>query len=233
MMKCLTLTCLAFVLTLPAFAADEDNGFKAIFNGKNLDGWIGDGALWRVEDGHIIGQTTEDKPTGGNTFLIWEEGQPDDFELRFRYRLESEWANSGVQVRSEHHGDYRVRGYQPDIASEDWITGIHYEEGGRGILARRGEKAVFGADGSKQVTRFAAEDDLSERINKDDWNEYHVIARGDTIITKINGVKMHEVVDTSPKARRSGVIAFQLHQGPPMMIRIEDVKVKPLGREAE
>lgn len=227
-MKCLTLSCFALGLLLPAFVAGAEDaaGFKPIFNGENLDGWIGNDTFWRVEDGHVIGQTTKENPTRGNTFLIWDEGEAGDFELRFRYRIDSEWANSGVQVRSEHLGDYRVRGYQPDIATDGWITGIHYEEGGRGILARRGEKAVFGADGSKDVARFAAEDELGRQIKRDDWNEYHVIARGDTIVTKINGVKMHEIVDNSPQARRSGVIAFQLHQGPPMTIRFADIQLK-------
>lgn len=229
-MRCFSITCVALALLLPTVAvkADEDAGFKTIFNGENLDGWIGDDSFWCVEDGHLVGRTTEDNPTKGNTFLVWDKGDVDDFELRFRYRIDTPWANSGIQVRSEHLGDYRVHGYQPDIATEDWITGIHYEEGGRGILARRGERAVFDADGSREVTRFAAEDELGEHIKNDDWNDYHVIARGDTIITRINGVKMHEIVDNSPQARRGGVIAFQLHQGPPMTIRFQDVKLKHL-----
>ena len=229
-MKCFTLTSLTLaLLLLPLTAnADDNAGFKPIFNGENLDGWIGHEKFWRVEDGHIIGQTTKENPTQGNTFLIWDEGEPENFELRLRYRIDSDWANSGVQVRSEHLGDYRVGGYQPDIATVGWITGIHFEERGRGILARRGQKAVLAADGSKEVTRFAGEDELGEAIQARDWNDYHVIARGDTIITKINGVKMHEIVDNAPQARRSGVIAFQLHQGPPMTIRFADIKLKPL-----
>ncbi len=229
-MKCFTLTSLALCLLLVnlAASADDNAGFQPIFDGESLDGWSGDERFWRVEDGHIIGQTTKENPTKGNTFLIWDEGEPNDFELRFRYRIDSQWANSGVQVRSENLGDYRVRGYQPDIATVDWITGIHYEERGRGILARRGEKVVLAADGSKEVTRLADEDELGEKINARDWNDYHVIARGDTIITKINGVKMHELVDNAPQARRSGVVAFQLHQGPPMTIRFADIKLKPL-----
>jgi hypothetical protein len=212
----------------PAICLADDDGWISIFNGENLDGWIGDEAFWRVEGGHIVGQTTKENPTKGNTFLIWNEDEADDFELRFRYLIDTPWANSGIQVRSEHRGNYRVRGYQPDIATEDWITGIHYEEGGRGILARRGERAVFGTDGSREATRFAAEDDLGKQINVGDWNEYHVIASDATIVTKINGVKMHEVVDNSPQARRRGVIAFQLHQGPEMTIRFDSIKLKRL-----
>ena len=219
------------LILAPAVCLADENGWVSLFDGESLDGWIGNDDFWRVEEGHIVGETTEDNPTEGNTFLIWDGGEVDDFQLRFRYRIDSPWANSGVQVRSEHLGDYRVRGYQPDIATDGWITGIHYEEGGRGILARRGQRAVLAADGSAEVTRFADEDELGEHIKEGDWNEYHVIARGETIVTKINGERMHEVVDNSPQARRSGIIAFQLHQGPPMTIRFDDVELKRLPNE--
>lgn len=207
-----------------------ENKFTPIFNGKNLEGWDGEEKLWRVEDGMLVGETTKENPTPKNTFLIWEDGEVEDFELKFKYRYTSEKANSGIQVRSERLEGYVVRGYQPDIADVDWITGIHYEERGRGILARRGQKAVFHADGSKDVTRFAEEKDLAKHINgRNEWNDYHVIGRGNTIITKINGQKMHEVVDDSPKARPSGIIAFQLHAGPPMTLHFKDIELKHLA----
>lgn len=210
----------------------DQDAFTPIFNGKDLDGWDGEEKLWRVEDGMLVGETTKENPTPKNTFLIWEDGEVEDFELKFKYRYTSEKANSGIQVRSERLDGYVVRGYQPDIADVDWITGIHYEERGRGILARRGQRAVFHADGSKDVTRFAEEKDLAEHINgRNEWNDYHVIGLGNTITTKINGQKMHEVVDDSPKARRSGILAFQLHAGPPMTLHFKDIKLKRLSAQ--
>ncbi len=212
-------------------SASDASGFEAIFNGESLDGWAGDPAFWRVEDGHIVGESTRETPVEVNTFLIWEGGEPADFELKFRYRLDSESANTGIQIRSERFEDYRVRGYQPDIASDDWITGICYEEGGRGILARRGQKVELAPDGEKEVTQFADEDELGAHINVNDWNDYHVIARGDRFMTRINGHKMHEVIDNSPEARTSGILAFQLHTGPPMKIRFADIMLKELAAE--
>ena len=199
-----------------------------IFDGESLEGWDGDPEFWRVEDGHIIGETTEDGQLEQNTFLIWEDGEPADFDLAFRYRIDTEWANSGVQVRSERLDGYRVGGYQPDIATVDWITGIHYEEAGRGILARRGQRVTFDRDGEQTVEEFADEDALFEHIHMDEWNDYRVKARGNRILTEINGVKMHEIIDDAPEARRSGVIAFQLHTGPAMRIRFNDIRLKEL-----
>lgn len=209
-------------------ADTHDPGYTSIFNGEDLSGWIGDEAFWRVEDGMIIGETTADNPTDRNTFLIWEEGEVDDFDLRFAYRITSAEANSGIQVRSVHLGDYVVAGYQPDIATVDWITGIHYEERGRGILARRGERVVIDEAGERVAERFAEEDALGEHIEIDDWNVYRVVGQGNTIRTEINGVLMHELVDDGPEARRKGVIAFQLHTGPPMTLQFKDIELKRL-----
>lgn len=208
-----------------------DETFVPIFNGENLDGWSGDPSLWRVEDGAIVAESKADKTLEHNTFLVWEGDKPADFDIKFRYKLESEWVNSGLQFRSERFENNRVRGYQADISREDWITGICYEEGGRGILARRGQSLVIGADGKMTTTVFADENALKDYIYPDDWNEYEVHVRGNKFYVRINGHKMHEVTDDSPEARRSGVIAFQLHAGPPMKIRIKDVMIKRVAPE--
>ncbi|MCX6881181.1 MAG: DUF1080 domain-containing protein, partial [Verrucomicrobia bacterium] len=51
-------------------AVETDNdAFKPIFNGKDLNGWEGNTNFWSVKDGMIQGQTTAENPTKGNTFL--------------------------------------------------------------------------------------------------------------------------------------------------------------------
>src|SRR5690554_2237833 len=82
--------------TSPAFA-EEEVGFKPIFNGEDLDGWDGNPKFWSVKDGAIVGQTTEENPTKGNTFLIWRQGTVDDFVLRLQYKIVG--GNSGIQYR--------------------------------------------------------------------------------------------------------------------------------------
>lgn len=219
---------------------------EPIFNGEDLTGWNGDSRFWSVEDGSIVGETTEDTPTETNTFLIWEGGEPADFELTFDYRFiivtDDSSGNSGIQIRSERFEDeefpdleHRVRGYQADMAISDWIPGIHYEEGGRGVLARRGQRVLIDAEGERQEERFAEEADLGEYVHLyTEWNDYRVYAHGDTIRAWINDQLTHEVIDESPEARREGILAFQLHRGPPMRVELRDITLKRLyGASAE
>ena len=80
--------------TTTARAAD----WESLFNGKDMSGWKGVEGLWRVEDGAITGETTKEKPTKGNTFLIWQGGEIGNFELKLQYRIHG--GNSGIQYRS-------------------------------------------------------------------------------------------------------------------------------------
>src|SRR5580704_3663147 len=101
-------------------AEDVDPGFHSIFNGKDLTGWDGSPDLWSVRDGAITGQTTKDHEAKENTFLIWTNGQPGDFEMRCSFHIEANneagFANSGVQYRSKvvKPSYWVVAGYQAD-----------------------------------------------------------------------------------------------------------------------
>ncbi len=91
----LLLLCTA-LLTLPLHAAEE--GFRPLFNGKDLTGWDGNPELWSVQDGTITGKTTGPAQLKYNQFLIWRGGQLKNFELRLKVKHEGN--NSGVQYRS-------------------------------------------------------------------------------------------------------------------------------------
>ena len=228
--------CLGFLggilACLPLLGAESDDGFKSIFNGKDLSGWDGNPKLWSVKDGAITGQTTAENPTSGNTFIIWREGLLDDFELRFSYRMVG--GNSGVQYRSKDFGNWVSGGYQADFEAGDTYSGILYEERmTRGIMAERGEKVVWGADGKKQVTGTIGDRKaLQNVIKKEDWNEYVISARGHHLTHTINGQLMVDVTDNDPQKQvRQGVLALQLHAGPPMLVQFKDLRLKrfPLG----
>src|SRR6476659_1625105 len=109
----------SILLLLPLFAAplfaEDEAGFTPLFDGKTLEGWDGNPDFWSVKDGAITGQTTADKPTKGNTFLIWRKGDVGDFELKCDYKIVG--GNSGVQYRSFEIPDNKwvVGGYQADI----------------------------------------------------------------------------------------------------------------------
>ena len=231
----IVMTLLLFTIVQTPAAAVED-GFTPIFNGKDLTGWDGNPKLWRVEDGAITGETTAANRDAavGNTFLIWRGGKPADFELKTEFRMPNPgFANSGIQIRSwEAPAKWRIYGYQADMDGEGRFMGICYGEHYRGILAHRGQKAVIGPDSKPKVMeQFADGQELLKVIKDRDWNEYHIIARGNRIIQKINGYVFCEVTDEDTVARQDGLIAFQLHEGPPMKVQFRNLRIKELPDE--
>jgi hypothetical protein len=208
--------------------ADED-GFVAIFNGRDLVGWTGQAGHWTVEDGAISGSNTAERPLKHNSFLIWEGGKPANFELRFRYRIVG--GNSGVQYRSRvvDPREYIVSGYQADIDSSPRFTGMNYEEGGRTFLAQRGERVSIDKAGRKATEAIGDRDELQKKIRSEGWNEYIIIAEGHRLRHFVNGTLLSEVTDDEErKAASSGVLAIQLHSGPPMKVQLKDIRLREL-----
>jgi len=220
------------ILLLVAVTASvraQDQGYDSLFNGKDLTGWKGDMKHWSVEDGAITGQTTTDNPLGYNTFLVWKGAEPGDFELRLKYKIVG--GNSGVQYRSKviDADKFIVSGYQADIDSSPQYTGMNYEERGRTFLAPRGEKVEIGTDGKKNSTKIGDKDELQKKVKNEDWNNYTIVAKGNHLTHIINGTVMSEVIDNqTDKAAKTGVIALQLHQGPPMKVQFKDIEIKRL-----
>jgi hypothetical protein len=204
----------------------SEAGFKPIFNGKDLTGWDGDPKFWRVEEESIVGQTTAENPTRGNTFIIWKDGEVDDFELKLSYRIKD--GNSGIQYRSKRADGWVVGGYQADIDSGETYSGILYEERGkRQIMAERGENVVWTDPRSKKVSQFGDKAALQKEIKQEDWNDYHIIAKGTNFKHYINGKLMSETTDNDPKLRvMSGILALQLHAGPPMKVEFKNVRLR-------
>jgi hypothetical protein len=211
------------------FAAEE--GFKPIFNGTDLKGWEGDPKIWSVKDGAILGQTTADTKLKANTFLIWRDGTVDDFVLRFKYRIKN--GNSGVQYRSKEMSNvapFSVGGYQADFEAGKTYSGILYEERGpRGIMAERGTKVVVDESGKKNAERITDSAELQGKIKNEDWNDYEVTAQGFHFVHKINGNVTADVTDNDVKNRKeSGILALQVHTGPPMTVEFKDIQLKRL-----
>jgi type 1 glutamine amidotransferase len=210
--------------SLPAQQGDEA-GFKSIFNGKDLNGWDGDPKFWHVEEGAIVGQTTPDNPAKGNTFIIWKDGDVDDFELKLSYRIQG--GNSGIQYRSKRGDGWVVGGYQADIDSGDTYSGILYDERGRGIMAERGERVIWHDRNNKEIDRFGDKAELQQAIKKEDWNDYHLIVKGANAKHIVNGKLMSETTDKEAGGRVfSGILALQLHAGPPMKVQFKNIRLR-------
>ncbi len=203
-----------------------EEGFQPIFNGKDLAGWEGDPGFWRVADGVLTGETTPEKPLAKTIYLLWRGGETADFELRCRYRLRD--GNSGIQFRSQPRADGEVEGYQADMEHGDQYSGCLYEIA-RFIFGRRGERVEIAPDGKRTETRFADAAELQKLIRKNDWNEYTIVAVGPEIRLYINGALMTHVVDRQKgRAAAKGILALQLHQGPPMKVEYKDLRLRLL-----
>ncbi len=228
--------------------ADEE-GFISIFDGKTLDNWEGDTAYWSVQDGSLVGQITPDKLLKTNSFIVWQGGTTEDFELKADFRI-TEAGNSGINYRSEQLSDipHALRGYQADIDGKNNYTGQNYEERKRTTLAYRGEKVTISSqpnpqeDGSlranvrnnawlsREVTESLGNDDsLRSTIKSNDWNTCHIIAKGNRLQHYINGVLMSDVTDNDEANRRlSGLLGVQVHVGPPMKVEYRNIRIKNL-----
>jgi Domain of Unknown Function (DUF1080) len=213
----------------------EETGFRPIFDGKSMNGWDCDPNFWKVSDGVIAGETTAEHQPPQNIFCIWRGGQPADFELKLQYRLSgANTGNSGIQYRSEELPDvakWVLKGYQADIDAQQNFTGQVYEERGRGFLALRGMFSYI-PDGKKagSVSSLGDAAELKNLIKVDDWNDMHIIARGNTIIQMMNGRVMSMLIDDDKAGRKmSGLIGIQLHKTTgPMKIESRNIRLKDL-----
>jgi hypothetical protein len=222
---------LAFLAALaltPAFApaaSEPEEGFVPMFNGKDLTGWEGAPGWWQGRDGVLFAESTPEKPCKRSHYLYWKGGEPGDFDLRFAFRLGGQ-ANSGAQFRSKPRPDWDTWGYQADLDSAGVYTGCLYQHV-RGLVAQRGQKVQIDESGKKTVTQFGDSAELLKVVKPGDWNEYRVLAEGPRIVLWINGVRMCEVEDHEKEfALPRGIIALQMHQGPPMKVEFKDLRIK-------
>ena len=224
---------LAFFTLLLLSPASAQDGFKSIFNGKDLTGWDGNPELWSVEDGCITGKTTGPEQLAYNQFLIWRGGVVKNFELRAKIKQSGN--NTGIQYRSKivDEKGFVVAGYQGDFEAGTTYSGILYEEKGRGILAKRGEKVVIkeGAEPTKpkieaQKDALGTSESLQAIIKQGDWNEYRIVAKGGHLQHFINGHQTVDVTDETAVGAKTGILALQLHAGPPMRVQFKNIVLK-------
>jgi putative membrane-bound dehydrogenase-like protein len=176
-------------------AATADNA-ATFFNGKDLAGWTGDPALWKVENGEIVGTSPGIKK---NSFLV-SDLMAGDFDLTVEVKLTPNKENSGIQFRSEPLPDGEMKGYQADMGAGWW--GKLYEESGRGLLwDKSGE----------------------EFVNRDGWNTYRVRAVGGHVQTWLNGHKSVDLKDD--QGAKQGVIGLQIHAGGPLEVRFRNFRL--------
>ncbi len=206
---------------------DPEDGFRPIFNGKDLTNWEGEPGWWSVEDGAITGTTTAAKPLDHATYIFWRGGKPADFELHATYRFTTPGGNSGINFRSRELPKWDIQGYQADMETGPNYTGILYECNQRGIITQRGQRLAIAPDGQREVSALQPAADWTKIIKQNDWNDYVVIARGPEIVLKINGVVTSHVIDHQQgKSAVEGIISLQAHPGPPMKVQFKNIRIR-------
>ncbi|MCL1919547.1 MAG: DUF1080 domain-containing protein, partial [Kiritimatiellaeota bacterium] len=201
--------CLIAIAALGAavYAAAEP---RALFNGKDLEGWDSAPGWWWVEDGALTSESTAEKPCKACNYLIWKGGQPKDFELTADFKLSKE-GNSGLQIRSEPRPNWDTYGFQADMTGDGGLVGFVYHHK-HGLIAGRGEDVTLDAEGKRVVTKLGDPAELLKAYKIEDWNHYRVVCRGPVIETYVNGVKMCRFTGGKDDAK-GGLIGLQMHPG--------------------
>ena len=226
---------MGMVLSLSCESANSNKTLKDtavfinIFDGKTFNGWKADTSVWHIENECFVGEVTPNKQIQTNSFLIYTRSQAGDFELKAKFKI-SNGGNSGVNYRSEEIADipYALKGYQADIDGENIYTGQNYEERGRGFLAMRGQNATI--NNSKEafiIKTIDNPDTLKSKIKADDWNEIHLIVKGNNMKHYINEILMSETTDNdSLNSKLLGLIGLQVHVSKEMKVAYKNIQLK-------
>ena len=187
--------------------AAPENGWVALFNGKDLSGWKKNGdEKWIVEKSTILCESSANKYGYLTTDKTYR-----DFDLRLKFKGEAA-GNSGLffharitGIDPEHGPD--IEGMQVEVdPGVGKHTGGLYESGGRGWVAMptaEGEAA----------------------LKPGEWNDLEASVRGNHILVRLNGVQVTDYNDASPKFT-DGVIGLQIHTGGGVKMRWKDIYVK-------
>ncbi len=224
---------LALLSVFAATACAAAPGPQSIFDGRTLNGWQGNPASWRVEDGAITGTIAAGQKLAKNEF-IWWQGEVADFELTAEFRLSGvASANSGIQFRSQRLPDGIAKGYQADMDQGALWLGRIYDEHGRALLAERGARVAIAPDGRRWTEPFGeAADYVSLPKPAGQWNTYRILASGPHVELWINGRRVSVIDDHQANAAAyAGLLALQLHSGPgPVKVQFRNLQLTPLGR---
>lgn len=204
---------LLFALSPLLFAAVQAEPVS-IFDGKTLDGWDFDPAMWRVEDGVITGGSTTEK-IKKNDFISTKKSYQ-NFELKLKIKVSGDpktgMLNSGIQIRSVRAEGGAMSGYQVDCG-EGWFGKIYDEH--------RRNKVIWSPTPEQQAA-------LDKAIDVFGWNEYRIRAEGPRIQTWINGVHCMDYTEADPNIALDGVIAPQVHSGGACLVQFKDVTIEEL-----
>lgn len=193
----------ALLLMVTLSAEGTEKGYKKIFNGKDLSGWVIHGTeKWYVQDELLVCESGPDKKYG----YLSTEKEYYNFEVELEFKQEAN-GNSGVFFRSTFQGT-KVSGWQVEVAPPNHDTGGIYESYGRGWLAK-------------------IPDEKENILKMGEWNSLKIRAVDGRITTWLNGIEMVDLTDEKI-ARGKGALALQIHDGGGIKVLWRNIRVREL-----
>ena len=153
-------------LAVAAGNAKDDEGFTKLFNGKDINNWVGSKSEYIVENETISFIPKPGNRYGGNLFTDKEYG---DFNLRFDFKL-TDSANSGLAIRSPLSGETAFDGIELQIIDNE-------SEKYRNIKPWQYHGSVYGVIPAKRGYLKPV----------GEWNHQEVIVRGSKVKVILNG----------------------------------------------
>jgi len=184
-------------------AADDDQGFQPIFNGKDLSGWKvpTPNPWWEVKDGILVGHSDPNDPKKKGDVLYTEKSYKDvilDADCRWNGEIDS-----GFFFR------------KPDLQVQIGISRS---------LKKDMTGSLYGKD--KYAGKEAKGVDKALKLG--DWNHFKVEVKGNRWQVWLNGTEVLDWTDTKNLYKDAGPIGLQIHPGLEMKVEFKDLKVKEL-----
>ena len=227
-------SCFFILLYISLLNAEDKNGFVSIFDGKTLTGWrsapVTPYKPWSIKDGVIRGEGQEDRLV----YLVYSNNEElKDFELKFKYKMVTK-GNTGVEIRTRPDKTNKrpFEGYHADIGHVGIGPGVlgawdfHFGSGTRREFpCPRGTRLVIDNDGKGKSEKIKDAIKLDE-INRHDWNDCRIVAKGKFFQLWINNKLASEFTDNIKKGQlEKGFIGLQLHDKG-MVVEFKDIYLK-------
>jgi hypothetical protein len=240
------------ILTVTSISAgvptSDDEGFIALFDGKDLSRWIvpeGDNGHWKIVDG-VIDYDARSEAKGVKDLVSRDAFG--DFVLKLDWRLkETPFINKNVPYvlpDGTHARD--TLGKEIKLALPDSDSGVFLRDpkgksqvniwcwpiGSGEVYGYRMDRSMPGSVRAGVTPKHQADKPVGE------WNSFEITLKGDRLTVVLNGVAVIENAEL-PGIPKTGPIVLQHHggynsekgeyTGPPSLVQFRNIRIKPLG----